>query len=401
MERVNVGGTLAVAGGTGDVFIASGADLAVGGITAQGTVSIASLGGITGTADEGQADITAPAVWLVSLGSHDVGGQNDPIRLSADSFSGFGRNIYITNDRAITFGNVTGENEVVIRAAGAVSTSGGTLAAQRLEIAADGDVTVDTNAGSLLVAGKNITIINHSPHLNVLGISGEVIAITADGSVGADPHGESIEGQSLMITAGGDIGTKEQPLRIFISGKVETTSLYGEVHLLRVQDENANYSYRVLKDEKTGVTVAGHSIHWAATLRVNDIDLDGDFAILDLIRAAIKAHKLLAGYEIVLDAGGAQAYRGKLTITIPVDEAYNGQTVYVIYEDKNGATVSVECVVENGAVTFVAEGEISPVAVVLPLVGIPQTGGEDVPIAFLLFAAGLLMLAATRRRRKG
>ncbi|HOS18511.1 MAG TPA: hypothetical protein PK438_04420, partial [Clostridia bacterium] len=339
---------------------------------------------------------------LAALGGHDVGEKNDPVRLSADFFTGAGRNVYIFNDRSLALGNVTAQNELVIGAAGGVATLGGTLTANRLEIDAKGDVNVDIDASSLLIRGGNITVANHSPHLNIEGIAGGDIGIAADGSAGTDPAGAGIRGKNLAITAAGDIGSQTHPLAVLIAGIVQATSVYGKVYIRRIADEDdgAHYYHRVLTDKETGIRVEGGRIHAATELRVREMDLEGDSELARMIRAAIERHKLLAGYDIELYAYGAEPYRGKIMITIPVDRKYEGRTVYVLYENEEGETVIVKCVVRDGKVAFEAERFVSPVAVTLPMAGLPQTGGAELPFAWLLLAAGALLLLFTLRRRK-
>ncbi len=162
------------------------------------------------------------------------------------------------------------------------------------------------------------------------------------------------------------------------------------------------YRYRTLTDRDTGLMISGTGIHQESALIVDGLDLhaSGACAACDHIRACMldHAYTMLWGQEISLSRGFVRS----LTLTIPVDERYNGMLATVVHCD-NGIYESIPVVVSDGEVQ-VRLHSLSPIAVFLYApdipADIPKTGGSGYPYWLIcaVSAAALCALCTLKKR---
>lgn len=157
------------------------------------------------------------------------------------------------------------------------------------------------------------------------------------------------------------------------------------------------YPSRNLKDNDTGITVAGN-IDPDAVLTVDEITL-GNEPGCDTIRnrMANDDYVLLLDRDISLSGG----FSGALTISLPVNPQYNGQTITILH-CLNGALQTYTATVTGGQATF-SVTSLSPFAVFVraptmlgddELYAIPDVGdyGSN-PISWLLCGLFVVVIA--------
>ncbi len=160
------------------------------------------------------------------------------------------------------------------------------------------------------------------------------------------------------------------------------------------------YSPRTLTDSGTGISVTGN-IREDAVLTVMDLAL-GDSAVCDAIRQRMNDgdYVFILGKNISL----SQGFTGTLTLSIPVGDAYNGETVTVLH-CKDGALETYTVAVRDGKATFDVTS-LSPFAVFIEdgLDDIPKTGDDNSQWVWWLLggvsAAGIGLLAVLNKRKK-
>ena len=339
---VNADGTLSVQ--VGDAF-ADGVDIESTGsvrfdaIEAE-HVRIDALGDILAAGD-GERDIQANDLVIRSV-TGDVGQSDRPIRTSVDSLTAMGGEIHIENDRSLILDSVIGQTVELDVNGDVISGSGDpNVIADRLDIRADGNIgtaedRLDIDADVIVLEGKDIFIHNDSGHLLVEKIAGDRIDIETEGSVSGGP----IHGNRLDISAKGDVGSKENPLIVDISGKVTVHSEYGRTYWKNIRPipaaEKADQDYmeRTLEDEATGVIVHGLKIHRKAELTVQNLmglNTEDARALCALIRAAMESDASVCALRIALSAPkDVPAWLGMLDVSIPVGAACEGKPLLVL-----------------------------------------------------------------------
>ena len=155
-------------------------------------------------------------------------------------------------------------------------------------------------------------------------------------------------------------------------------------------------------DTKTGVSATG-AIPSNAVLTVSELTLPakGQNAAADAIRK-----EMGRGDTVVLvakDIKLSTSFSGKITVTLPIDAKYNGQTV-VILHDNNGKLERYTAIVQNGKVSIEVTS-LSPFVVLLYKGGatVPNTGDAPSQIGALLMvlaAAGTVFALRVRRGKK-
>ncbi|HWR24015.1 MAG TPA: DUF11 domain-containing protein [Feifaniaceae bacterium] len=166
----------------------------------------------------------------------------------------------------------------------------------------------------------------------------------------------------------------------------------------------SGYIRRTLTDSASGVAVSG-AIHRRAALTVKAMALhtEGACAACDAIRKAQKDNQLIFGFDISLTRG----FSGPLTVTIPVDERYDGRTVTILH-CVNGRLETLTATVTNGKAAFTVT-ELSPFAVTTGLLvpdtvvtGPPKTGDGPNRVWRLLCGVSMAGTAAlTLWKRRG
>lgn len=155
-------------------------------------------------------------------------------------------------------------------------------------------------------------------------------------------------------------------------------------------------------DTKTGVSATG-AIPSNAVLTVSELTLPakGQNAAADAIRK-----EMGRGDTVVLvakDIKLSTSFSGKITVTLPIDAKYNGQTV-VILHDNNGKLERYTAIVQNGKVSIEVTS-LSPFVVLLYKGGatVPNTGDAPAQMGALLMvlaAAGAVFALRVRRGKK-
>lgn len=152
---------------------------------------------------------------------------------------------------------------------------------------------------------------------------------------------------------------------------------------------------------KTGASATG-AIPPGAVLTVGELSLPakGENAAADAIRAEMGRSDALV--LVAKDIKLSKSFTGKLTITLPIDAKYNGQTVTILH-DHNGTLERYTAVVTNGQVVFEVTS-LSPFVVLLyaTAVAVPNTGAPAgiFPFALLALSGIAGITAAARRKRK-
>ena len=100
------------------------------------------------------------------------------------------------------------------------------------------DDRMTTDIDSIKVKADNIYLDNISDKMEIRGMTAEDIDIIARGDV----SGKDVDSSNLVIRSNGHTGYEDNPLLIHVSGNVDISSAYGEVHYVN--------SYRKVKPSK-------------------------------------------------------------------------------------------------------------------------------------------------------
>ena len=221
------------------VHIAGYGDVNIKDITSDSDVTVSADGDITGSGKNTHID--APHVELDSL-TGSVGTEKEPIRLDTDSLSGSAKDDFAVQDKDdLEIGSIDAGGKADITAGGDITAAPGetpNISAGEAELDAQGDIgtredPIRVNADKITAEGEDIAL-DIKGDTTIHQIKGDDIVINAEGDVYGDPdlpkQDYHIIGDSLELTAKGDIGTEEEPLRILVPGKVKIESVYGDVH---------------------------------------------------------------------------------------------------------------------------------------------------------------------------
>lgn len=370
-------------------------DLSLGTVTA-GSSTLTSTGGIQAADPAGTGrTIIGGSTNLIALGG-DVGSLQNPLRVSVDTVSGMGTDgFYIDNDKNLAIGQiVAGDTRLTVTGNVTNGGSGTSILSDNLVISATGDIgtasdPLRTSVETIRADAKNLYLDNRSPVLVIVDIkapkgtvtintSGKIISGDLSGgakSAGGKGATPVITSKTLNLTAVGDIGEALNYLIVRVSGKINAASHKGFVYMHlsksvsgggsgdasdRLNLDDTDYGYRLLCDERTGITVAG-IFHTTATLVVSGFHAhDGCPACAALAEAA-RGASFIRGYNLSLTGGAHTLFMGTLTVTLPVGRAYEGQTVIVMYCD-SGRLVTLRLTVRNGVVTY-ATNTLGPVVI--------------------------------------
>ncbi|WP_140396460.1 LPXTG cell wall anchor domain-containing protein [Gordonibacter sp. An230] len=131
----------------------------------------------------------------------------------------------------------------------------------------------------------------------------------------------------------------------------------------------------------TGITasgaLSGANIPEGAQVALSAAELSAGDADYDRLVAAMGAGELAGVYEVSMFVNGSEVHDGfgELTLTMPVDEAYNGHWVTVWHLHADGSITSERVVAENGGVTFTVS-DLSTFA--LEIGELAEDGGSEV-----------------------
>lgn len=111
-----------------------------------------------------------------------------------------------------------------------------------------------------------------------------------------------------------------------------------------------------------------------------------------------EGEEIVVGTEISLKThGNATKHKGKLTVSIPVDEKYNGMKMKILH-DKGDSVEILYGKVKEGLLVFETES-LSPFAVVASE-GSPNTGDYGMHIWVMLLLLSALSVAAIKMKIK-
>ena len=209
LDRINSGN------GTGNVTIHAGGDIK----------------DVSGT----KPAITAKRADLTSTGG-DIGDAENPLSLHVDEVKANAENIFIENDKDLIVDSIHSEGKILLNIDGDVSRKDKDtiISGKHLEAEVNGDFgmspeeRINTNLGGISLNAKNININNISNKLVVDKLEGESIDVTAKGDI----IGQGVKAENLVMNSNGYTGYADGPLLVEVSGKLDITSNYGEVHYI-------------------------------------------------------------------------------------------------------------------------------------------------------------------------
>lgn len=179
--------------------------------------------------------------------------------------------------------------------------------------------------------------------------------------------------QTLDLTAAGNTQTFSGDITYTDAGSYTWLILPGNLTVSRVVTVEAasyippqvNLPHKpqvIAASGSSGVAVSGN-LSQGATVTASEASLDtvGSNAGAQFVTALAGGEKTLLGITEVKING---TFSGKLSVTLPVDPQYNGQTVTVLHYTSAGKLETYTAVVVNGAVT-VEVSSLSPFAVLI------------------------------------
>ena len=256
-------GKLTVTAG-GDVNLKSGKDVKVDKITSNGDVSVTANGNITGVG--GKPTITGKKVTLnaISTGGKTsaitaAGGK--PMVVNANEIGLRADNVDIETTGDIKLDDVVADT-AKIKANGNVTQKPGTqLDVSKLDLQASGDIgsreaPIVMNVDEITAIGSNVYIKNKSRNLLVHMIKGYEVWIDTDGNINTTRDGMIIA-HDLIIRALGDIGAKDQPIRLRVNGKLLLETYLGRIWYKNFFRRAKGGNWRLLVDPETQISVYG------------------------------------------------------------------------------------------------------------------------------------------------
>ncbi|MEA5058491.1 MAG: fibronectin type III domain-containing protein [Candidatus Pelethousia sp.] len=274
----------------------------------------------------------------------------------------------------------------------------------------DGDVTLPSG-----VVNPNGVSLNATISVTVMAGSQpntHIITATADSNGSISPSGavSVTRGNSRTFTITPDLNYSIASVTVDGVNQGEISS-YTFVNVTAPHTIRASFRYvrdssdsphifRTLTDSATGITVSGY-IHPDAALTIHHTVLHAAERCVacDAIRSALSDHGFITLMD--RDISLSHDFTGPLTITIPVGNAYDNQTITILH-CANGTLHTYSATVRDGEATFVA-ASLSPFAAFASgsRAGIPKTGDSGGFPAWLgLMASGMLLGPLLRRRPK-
>lgn len=191
----------------------------------------------------------------------------------------------------------------------------------------------------------------------VTSIAGAVYQIDANGWVASNVFEGLVEGETHTFYAKIAVTSTHEEGLIGDTGAVTLTISYTPPQV------NLPHKPQVIAASgSSGVAVSGN-LSQGATVTASEASLDtvGSNAGAQFVTALAGGEKTLLGITEVKING---TFSGKLSVTLPVDPQYNGQTVTVLHYTSAGKLETYTAVVVNGAVT-VEVSSLSPFAVLI------------------------------------
>ena len=258
--------------------------------------------------------------------------------------------------------------------------------------------TMDIGGSASFTAADIAEDIDNDPLDITAIVSGPNPAIASADLTGGTVTVTGVAGGSTSLTVTVSDGTDTVNISVPVVVNAEDTY---EEH----SDRQGNDDSHILADSTTGITVSGNGIRANTALIIKELSLDdpNESAACDAIRQYMADHD--SPLICVLEISLSRSFTGALTITVPVDPQYNGQTVTILHY-KNGVLEAFTARVVNGTATFTATS-LSPFAVLATpgdaLDDIPKTGDDRFSLIWWILcgvsAAGITVLTWGNRRK--
>lgn len=349
---VNAEGDVNISAGEGTSFkninLESGGDVSFAAIEATDEITIDAMGSITAAEGSSGPSITAPSTALNSLMGNIGSSETKPLKLSVDSVSASGVNVWISNDKNLTV-DINASGDVGLTVDGDVNGDGDPntpdIIGGDVDINANGDIgsendPLDVESDEISADGNNIYLDSDSNVvIGDINASGDVV-INTEGSVTDKGDDVAIEAENLTINAGGGIGTEDNPLDVFVYNNMSFNARYGHIFA-----ENQRVM-RTLIDIPTGIRVTGY-FYPGAMLKVFEEFFHESLCAICAYLAAIAPNLVLGQYK--LEVYGR--WRGGLLVEIPVHERYEGKILTVAYCE-DGELKALNLKVEGGYIRF-------------------------------------------------
>ena len=273
---------------------------------------------------------------------------------TAEGTNGYG--IFTNGSVTISGGTVTanGKDYGIIAPTGFITISGGT-------VTANGQVCGICTNGSATITGGSVKAMDGTGTPPAEGGIGAVDPAPTNGSEAVFVKIIENTGNIQSITVNGapyNPGSGSHPGDNMWYLYVPANAVV-EVQYKNITPPPEKYTLRTLTDPATGVTVTGlMTIDTALTVETRHQHTAGTCEACDEIYARAAADELILYGDIALNGD----YKGDLTVSIPVDAKYNGQTVTILHCN-NGKLEGIDVVVSNGYATGTFPS-LSPFAVV-------------------------------------
>ncbi len=142
------------------------------------------------------------------------------------------------------------------------------------------------------------------------------------------------------------------------------------------------YTQRTVRDNNAGIAVTGGNIYYNATVTASDLT-EGD--AYNRILAKTKNKDIVDAFALSLESHAAQgsvlAHKGKVTVSVRVDAAYEGKKM-TVWQAFEGKIVKATGTVKDGLLTYKTSG-------VVPM-AITQGGGLSIWTVLLILVVVLL-----------
>jgi len=337
-----------------EVHLESGDDVQLAPIETNGKTDITANGDITGASDKDEPIITAPELELNSLGG-DIGEEDDPLKISVDEIKAGGENIWIENDKDLKIDEIVADEDVTVIVDGDITGGDNEddIIGGDVELEAEGDIgtqddPLNVESDEISAKGDDINLESDSDIVVDEIIASGDVTIDTEGSVTDKDDDSIIYADDLTINAEGGVGTQDNPLDVNVSGTITINGGMGKVYIVNHYVPEEDEFPDVLVHKPTGIIVAG-KFSEGAYLYVDHECAHIDCPVCRYLKA-IEPDKALAYYRIKLIG---ESY-GRIKVSIPVDEIYNGKILTIAYCD-DGKLKTVDAVVKDGYVTFIAD----------------------------------------------
>ena len=261
---IDTDGTLKLTSG-GSVDLQSGKTVNIDAINTRGDVSVTANGNINGVG--GEPTITGRKVTLNAISTGNAtsaiqSASGKPLTLNATELGARADEIDVKTQGDIKLNDFVAAIARIQVAGNVTQTQGTQLDVGMLDIRADGDIgsreaPIVINTDEITAIGNNVYIKNKSRHLLVHQIKGKEVWIDTDGSINTTPDGMIIA-RDLIIRALGNIGAKDQPIRLKVSGKLLLESYLGRIWYKNFfRRAVGGGDWKLLIDPETGISVYG------------------------------------------------------------------------------------------------------------------------------------------------